>query len=297
MNVITLSKRKFESLEPLKLEKGVYSTESQVYMFNHKGEERVVKKFFYQDGERFANKLYTLEMLSYYRKYLPESFCIPDAEISVSGKVQGFTLPFIDGTNLSALLNSKEVSLDDKKYYLSKVGEILNQLRAIRNSTPLNDIYIGDLHSSNFIVKHNNKTLKVIDLDSCKIKNNTPFISRYLNRQSLLKNVLGKYRFIKNPGEMGEVEVDENTDLYCYSLMILNFLYGLGIDRLSLGEYYSYMNYLEIIGIDKKLVNSFRDLVSNKDNTNPRNYLENLTEEQFVRSKRYVYEKVKNKYI
>lgn len=297
MNVITLSKRKFENLEPLKLEKGVYSTESQVYMFNYKGEERVVKKFFYQEGERLANKLYTLEMLSYYSKYLPESFCIPDAQISVSGKVQGFSLSYIEGINLTALLNNKEIPFDDKKYYLSKVGEILNQLKAIRNSTPLNNIYIGDLHSSNFIVKTLNKTLKVVDLDSCKIRNNTPFISRYLNKGGLLKNVLGKYRFINDPGEMGEVEVDENTDLYCYNLMLLNFLYGLGVDRLSLEEYYNYMNYLEIIGVNHDLVNSFRALVSNQDNINPKNFLDDLTEEQFVRSKSYVYNKVKEKYI
>lgn len=296
MNVIALSKRKFENLEPLKLARGVYSTESQVYMFHYKGEEKVVKKFFYQNGERFANKLYTLEMLSYYKKYLPESFCIPDAQISVAGIVQGFTLPYIDGVNLTTFLNNKEISLDDKKYYLAKVGDILNQLKAIRNSTPINDIYIGDLHSSNFLVT-NNKTLKVVDLDSCKIKNNTSFVSRYLNTGGLLKNVLGKYKFINDPGEMGEVEVDENTDLYCYSLMILNFLYGLGVDRLSLEDFYNYMNYLELIGVNDNLVNSFRTLISNKDNINPKNYLDDLTEEQVVRAKGYVYQKVKNRYI
>lgn len=297
MNVITLSKRKFENLEPLKLEKGVYSTESLVYVFNYKGEKRVVKKFFYQDGERFANKLYTLEMLSYYSKYLPESFCTPDAQISVSGKVQGFTLPYIDGTNLKIILTGKDISFDDKKYYLSKVGEILNQLSAIRKTTPLNDIYIGDLHASNFIVKPLNKTLKVIDLDSCKIRNNAPFISRYLNKDGLLKNVVGKYKFIDNPGEMGEVEIDENTDFYCYSIMILNFLYGLGIDRLPLSDYYNYLNYLEMIGINHNLVNIFRNLISNKDNLNPKNYIEDITEEQYIKSKSYIYEKIKNKYI
>ena len=297
MNVITLSKRKFESLEPMKLEKGVFSTESEVYMFNYNGEKRVVKKFFYQNGERFANKLYTLEMLSYYRKYLPDSFCIPDAQISVSGKVQGFTLPFIKGINLTSFLNNEKISFDEKKIYLSKVGEVLNNLKSIRNNTPLKDIYIGDLHSSNFLVVPQDKSLKVVDLDSCKIKNNVSFVSKYLNKGGLLSNVEGKYKFIDNPGEMGEVVVDENTDLYCYSIMILNYLYGLGVDRLSLDEFYNYMNYLEIIGVNRNLVNSFRTLLSNKDNINPKNYLEDLTLEQVVRSKRYVYQKVKNKFI
>ena len=59
MKVITLSKRKFESLEPLKLSRDVLSTESQVFNFNYQGKEKVIKKLFYQEGDIFANKLYT----------------------------------------------------------------------------------------------------------------------------------------------------------------------------------------------------------------------------------------------
>lgn len=293
MKVITLSKRKFESLEPLKLSREVLSTESQVFSFNYQGNKKVIKKLFYQEGDVFANKLYTLEMLSYNNKYLPDSFCAPDHLISVSGHIQGFSIPFIDGINLADLLCDKEVSLEEKKYYLSRVGEILNQLKAIRKSTPLNDIYIGDLHSSNFIANPENKKLSVIDLDSCKIKGNKTSVSRYLNDFGLLTNVQGKYHFITDGSEPGLVRADENTDLYCYAIMILSFLYGKGVDSMPLEEYYNYLEYLQKIGVNVGLIDTFANLVSNKNNSNPGPFVESLTEEQVCRAKRYVYTKVR----
>lgn len=293
MKVITLSKRKFENLEPLKLSREVLSTESQVFNFNYQGKEKVIKKLFYQEGDIFANKLYTLEMLSYNSKYLPDSFCTPDYLISVSGHIQGFSIPFVDGINLAELLSNKEISLEEKKYYLARVGEILNQLRAIRNCTPLKDIYIGDLHSSNFIANLDNKKLSVIDLDSCKIKGNKTSVSRYLNDFGLLNNVKGKYHFITDGSEPGLVKADENTDLYCYCIMILSFLYGRGVDSLSLEEYYNYLEYLQKIGINTGLIDAFVNLVSNKNNSNPGPFVESLNEEQVCRAKSYVYNKVR----
>ena len=295
MKVITLSKRKFENLEPLKLSREVLSTEAQVFNFNHQGNPKVIKKLFYQEGDVFANKLYTLEMLSSNKKYLPESFCTPEALISVSGHIQGFSIPLVEGVNLAELLARKDISFDEKKYYLSRVGEILNQLKAIRNYTPLNDIYLCDLHSSNFIVNSENKKLTVIDLDSCKIKGNKSSISRYLNPYGLLNNVKGKYQFINDGSEPGYVRADENSDLYCYCLMLLSFLYGIGVDNLSIDEYYNYLEYLQHIGVNNELIDSFASLVSNKNNINPGPFIESLTEEQNCRAKRIVYQKVKNK--
>lgn len=293
MNVITLSKRKFENLEKLKLSREVLNTESQVFHFNYQGKEKVIKKLFYQEGDVFANKLYTLEMLSSNRNYLPDSFCIPDSLISVSGHIQGFTLPYIEGVNLADLLSDKDISLEEKKYYLTRVGEILNQLKAIRNCTPLKDIFIGDLHSSNFITNPSNKKLSVVDLDSCKIKGNKTSVSRYLNDFGLLNNVQGKYQFITDNSEPGYVKADENTDLYCYSVMLLVFLYGRGVDCMDLGDYYNYLDYLLDIGVNHDLVDIFANLVSNKNNINPGPYIDSLNSEQVCRAKRYVYQNVK----
>ncbi|MBR1385993.1 MAG: hypothetical protein IJ568_04110 [Bacilli bacterium] len=294
MRVITLSKRKFESLEQIKLSRNILNTESNIYMFNYKNEPKVIKKLFYQEGDVFANKLYTLEMLSSNKKNLPESFAIPDSLISVSGHIQGFSIPFIEGENLTNILNDKEVSLEEKKYFLVKVGEILNQLKAIRNYTDLKDIYLGDLHSSNFIANKDNKKLSVVDLDSCKIKGNKSSVSKYLNELSILNYVKGKYEISNN--DIGYVKIDENTDLFCYNMMILEFLYGKGINDLSIDEYLEYLDYLKYIGLDYNLIESFYTLVTNKKNENISSLINTINTEQICRANQLVYKKVKKNF-
>ena len=57
----------------------------------------------------------------------------------------------VNGVNLSLLLKNKKVSTETQIYYLKKVGEILNKLKYIRETTPLKDFYINDLHDFNFL--------------------------------------------------------------------------------------------------------------------------------------------------
>jgi hypothetical protein len=77
--------------------------------------------------------------------------------------------------------------------------------------------------------------------------------------------------------------------------MILNFLAGTNINNFSLEEFYDYLNYLEFIGIDKNLLDSFNNIVGYGPNINIREYLDSLTSENIVRSKNNVYKKVKGK--
>ena len=60
---------------------------------------------------------------------------------------------------------------------------------------------------------------------------------------------------------------------------------------MSIVEFYNYLNYLNKIGVDKTLTDIFNNLLTPKDNINPVNYLDTLTNEQIVRAKEYVYRK------
>ncbi len=294
MKVSTLSRRVFENLEPLVLSREIMNTEACMLKYTDKGIPKVIKRLFYQEGETFANKLYTLEMLSSNSKNLPSSFLVPDSLISVAGKIQGFSIPYMDGINFKSFLDSDKIPLEEKKYFISKVGEILNQMRAIRNHTELNDLFLCDLHASNFIVKPDNKEIGVIDLDSCKIKGNKSSVSLFLNPFALLNNVKGKYNINPNKNEKGYVIPDENSDLYCYQMMILSYLYGsTEINSFSLEEYYNYLDYLSYVGINEELINDFRDLVSYKPNANPSHLVSSLSNEQVCRANCIVYKKVK----
>lgn len=73
--------------------------------------------------------------------------------------------------------------------------------------------------------------------------------------------------------------------------MILNYLYGENINNLNLEDFYNYLTYLEKIGINKELIEIFKNIVSNKDNENPYDLLDTLTTEQVARSRKIVYKK------
>ena len=232
-------------------------------------------------------------MLDINQEYLPENFYIPDSLVTVADTIEGFTVPYIDGINPAIILKSK-MNCKEQIYYLKKVGEILEQMHNIRTYTPLTDFYINDLHEGNFIVNPKKREINVVDLDSSKIGDNMVFASHYLIPSSLLNNVNNKYQIIseeKNNYHTGYVFPDENTDLYCYAMMILNYLYGSNVNNFKLEEYYEYLNYLESINVNHELISVFEKLLVNTNNENPVDYLNSLNEEQIYRSRKIVYEK------
>lgn len=80
-----------------------------------------------------------------------------------------------------------------------------------------------------------------------------------------------------------------DTELYCYNMMILNYLYGKNVNSMKVVDYYNYLSYLYYLKIDNNLLNSFQRLLTNCENTNPYPYLESLTQEQIYRSNYKVY--------
>lgn len=292
MKIISLSQRKFKDLKKLDLPKEIYNTEATLYDFRYRGKDKVFKRLYHTSGQVFANKLYTLEMLDANREYFPSNFCVPDALLSVGGVIEGATMPKVNGVNLSLLLKNKKVSTETQIYYLKKVGEILNKLKYIRETTPLKDFYINDLHDFNFLADIENKNLNVVDLDSAKIGNNNACAARFLTPFSLLNSAVGKYNINKDENASGYVVADENTDLYCYIIMILNYLYGESINNVDIVRFYDYLNYLESIGVNKELIENFGKILINKDNENPIELLDSITNEQVYRAKKNVYEKL-----
>lgn len=298
MKVTSISKKAFNRLEKMKLSRNIRNTEGVIYDFTPKGNPtpKVLKKLHYQNGPVFGNKLFIIEMLDSNRDYLPPSFCIPDSIVTVGGIVEGITLPKVEGKNLADILSDRNTPVEDQIFYLQEVGQILEQLKRIRQNTELKDIYINDLHESNFIVNEKNHEVCVIDLDSCKIKNSQPTPSKYLTPKSLIDSVQGKYQFVKEEcPTYGYVVADENSDLYCYTMMVLNYLYGSNITKLSLEEYYDYLEYLRTLGYSDKFITALQLIVIPQKNENISQYLDELSSEQVYRARENVYQYVKNK--
>ena len=284
MKVMAISRKQYKNLAKLDVGKEICNTEGRIYHFYTHGEHQVLKELYVKEGETFAAKLYTLEMLSMYREYFPKNFHVPERLAEVSGEIVGFTMPFIEGINLSTILKSSEFSVQEHIYYLRRIGQILEQLEQIRTYTSLKTFFLNDLHEANFIVNTKAQELEVLDLDSCKIENNPIFASKYLTSHSLLHYVDGKYH--KN----GDSFIpDQNTDLYCYLMIIFSYLFGRSLHSMTMEEFYTYLNYLDKIGFDKELLSVFMKILSYEKNENPEPYLETITSENVCRAKENVY--------
>ena len=298
MDIINLSKKKFSTLNPIEIGEGVVNTEAVLYFFNHRGRKMIFKNLHRLKGSIFANKLYTLEMLDDNKEYLPKSFVIPSFLGSVNGKVLGCAEDFIEGTNLEVLLSNPKIDSQVKLDYLIQIGNLLKQLRYIRRDTPVKSIFLNDLHAGNFIVTPNNE-IKAVDLDSSKICDNKPFPSRYLSSESIMKyqkkykvydkgDSTGEYEYRK---ELGYIEADENSDLYCYIITIMNFLLRDRVDKMNMNQFYEYLSYLHAIGFNNKLIDSFEKILVDCDNENPVDYLEGLTTDKIVKANKMIYYK------
>ena len=308
MEIVNMSKKKYNNLVDLELDSSIVNTEAKLLIANLRNKLKVFKNLHRLSGPTFANKLYTLELLDTFREYLPESFVIPDYLCSVQGSIEGFAMELVEGPVLSVYLKDHTVPLESKIHYLKEVSKLLDQLDKIRINSPLDSIYINDLHDANILIDKETKEIKVIDLDSCKIADNKPFPSKVLSPMALLNYVDNKYEiYCKNYGmydendkynyraEFGYIVPSRDTDIYCYIIMVLNFLYGYNINNLKLDEFYEYMYYLESIGIHHELIDYFIKIVSNADNELPYEELDSITEEQYYRAKKNVYNAVKDK--
>ena len=281
-----MSKTKLNSLEPLILPKNVTSTECELFKYPYYGKEKLLKKLHRTDGIIFANKLYTIEALNANKDSMPSNFILPESLVSINKKIEAFTMKYIKGINLSVILNNPDITYEEKIHYLKSIGRILEQMQNIRKYTNLNNFYLGDIHEDNFLVERDKQEVYIVDLDSCKIAGNKSFPGRYLTNSSLIKYNNTKYQTLSQTDDLADYKIDENTDIYCYIIMILNYLYDGRVDRLSLDKFYDFINYLEDIKVSIELIECFNKIVVGGNNINPCNYLDTLTPKQVAGARR-----------
>lgn len=293
MDVISISKKKYENLKQIDVND--VNTEGTLFIFSHLGKQKILKKLYQKEGIQLASKMFTIEVLNNYKDILPSSFVVPEKLVTVDKNVIGFSMPYIDGVTLKSFLANKENKVEDKIKYLKEVGNIVEKIGKIRKNTDLRHLYLNDIHESNFIIDNKTKKLKVVDLDSCKINNTFCFPSRYLTKNALLNNV-SKYN-IDNYKHGSYVMANNDSDIYCYIIMILKYLFGDNINNIDINTYYDYLNYLEFVGINKDLIDCFRKIVSHGENINPKSYLDTLNLEQVSRAKVLAYNNVNKRKI
>ena len=183
-------------------------------------------------------------------------------------------MPYVPNINFQTVLNSDAYTLEEKVAYLKEIGELLDKIRKVRKYTLVSDFYLNDVHEHNFILSKETGKICAVDLDSSKIGNNLVMASRYLTPVSQLPFV-PKYKPLEY-SVGGAYEVNQDTELYCYIIMILNFFYGSNISKLPISDFYVYLEYLSKLGVSKEILDIISYIYTGHDNKNPYELLDEL---------------------
>lgn len=280
MDIINMSSKQITSNITL----DSYNTSGYLKIVNYFNRKMVIKKI---DPIRCDEVISKVLFLNRYKNLMPSNFVIPEFLVLLDNKDLYMAIDYINGNNLGDVLKDKNINIRDKKIYLSYIGNTLEEMRHMRENPLLSDFCLGDLHEDNFIVS--NKKLYTIDLDDIKIDSISPIVS-YLQVGSLFSYLhTDKYIIEDYNPYFVKYKVDYNTDMYCYIMVILNFLYGDNVNNMNINDFYCYLDYLYKIGIDSSLLECFNSISSSDDNINPMNYIDSLTSNQIYRAKKIVY--------
>ena len=280
MDTLELNRDEFAKLKPLHLIAGTLEKESDMYFYP--GTKKKVIKVYknYQDKEYIDAKMLALDNLLQYTKELDFTELLkPIGILKVNGDIMGPIYPKITGYTSRIYFNTFYDSMDIKIEIFRKIGELLER---IAKTNPKYNAAFADVHVDNFIINGipldnvtslNHIKITACDTDSMKILT-SPGITGYYLYDSDKMSDFDKYPL----DDYGIVLANTNTDIYCYSMMLLDliskseYVYSLNID-----EYYRYLDYLDKCGFDDKLLEAFASVYEeDMDNINPLPYLEGL---------------------
>ena len=237
------------------------SSEQQSYFITYGTGWKANGTNFDLTGAKVTSSTYANSYSSLVGKYLPYPYISSSSSGGSGSSTAGTMVTTTDLTNVYYV-----ISATSSTFTYKTLGSNKNTTEALLASTP-------DDYGTSYYFRG---TLRVIDLDSCKIAGNMPFCSKYLSRMNpSISDLPGKYK-LSNFRCSGDIIPNKDTDLYCYIITVLNTLFGRETHRLPLETFYDYLEYLRRIGVSTELIDIISDIYSNKHNTNPRDLLDGL---------------------
>lgn len=267
LHVDNFSSRQFKKLAALQLSDKIMATESKQYIYLEKDKRKFVHKklikIFYRNTlENIRAKLDIVTEILENKNWLdiPE-LVLPEGIVTIDNITRGIKLPLIaDNVNISLLLSNPKVCLKQK---IKILKEILGILIKIDNIYEIQGKYfLGDIQDSNFILDINDQIIKAIDLDSSYFTGLTPFPSKYLTGNKMVKSFEKKYPIDPKTGL--NIPSRETTYLQ-FAYMILNVLTDKPCHRLLEKDYYEVLGRLSDRGLDKVIVDFFESLYSREE--------------------------------
>jgi hypothetical protein len=291
MKVINLRMHQLRALKELELNSDVFNTEALMLILNKKykspnGERLLLKYLDAQDDPKtMGRKLYTINMLNSSSSYSNiKELIIPEYAVVVDSNIAGFAMPLVENhKNLGSYLNDENISFAKKKKYLIAIGNILDKVQRIEDE-PFK-MQFADLNEYNFIIDSNDN-VKAVDLDSAYVGQTDPSdMAYYLLKNEYLAAIPAKYKSTKN----GILIPSDNTDLYCYSMIILDTLANESMFKKDLDTYYSYLDYLKRLGLSNDFISCYKNIYNPKDNYNPKDLINDIPDniEEYSDFKKY----------
>lgn len=269
MKTINVKEKDLNNLKFMNISGVCYNSEAYIYLYN----KYVIKKymnvnwwgFSLEDRKKVVEFLYNNRKI--FKTKLPE-LVLPEFYFNVNHKFAGFGMLKIDGKPLIEMIRDAEVSFDDKKNALVKVGEYLEKLEQVRiKEKKLANFYMNDLHAGNVMVL-NDGQIKFIDVDGIKVSNDLQTRALYLTQPFFSKMRKLPDKYIINE-KTYQFNPSRETDLYCYNMMILEMFVGENISKLKYDYYMEYLDELYRKGIDIDLLTSFAKVYESGKNINP----------------------------
>lgn len=244
----------------------IICTEGKIYYYKkdtHNSTSYLLKRLYNTGTERVERKISTIREVQDSELVTYPELVFPTDYVVIQGIKSGFTIEEVeDCQNLSLFLNNRLVSREDKIKVLTKIGQLLRKVQAQSQ-----EFYFGDLQAFNFLVD-SQQQLYAIDLDSSATASDVALESKYVTCDSKTYDI-PKYGVTKE----GRCLPSQNTDIYCYNTLVLNYLAGRPLHRLSFDEFYNYLEYLEECGMPQEFVNIYRHHYTNKNNRSVVDYL------------------------
>ena len=292
MEEVYLRTRDYDHLEEIILPSSSWHSEAYFYK-NPKDPNEIYKIYHnYTDPKYMNSKIIALSNLERFDKETKiPNIVYPSKALFIAKTFRGIALPKIDGTNASIVLDARYVPLSNKILILKQIGTILSNIR--KYAKDKNAAY-ADVHGDNFMVEGINylnyqdtSTINTVGIDSESMKlYDSPGITNFY-----LYNNGNIYDIDKYEANIQGITLpDSNTDIYCFIMMILKLISGEeDIYLFPVEDYYRYLDYLDKLGFDSHLLESFASVYQNdKDNIDPLPYLDQLTA-----SKKTTYEEFK----
>lgn len=282
---IYLTRNEFNDLITFHPNSSVPNNEGIFKLFNIDGQTKLIKAFYYT--RRLDTIQNNINILITYKeilkKYLP-MLVLPEDYIFIENNNDyqiGFTLKPIIGTNLQDILAEESYNYKKKILLIKNLGKFLEKFGSVPNFPY--KIFIGDLHEGNIMIT-NNKTINLIDTTSLYIDTNfcEAQPSKYLefNEEIKKEKYNTKYKMQSN----GLIIPNKNTDIFCYTFIILNALASTDMAHLPLSVLNNYLDYLEYLKFNAYFLHSVTELFSTSDNQNPCEFLNNITNKQFKKA-------------